>query len=231
MRKKTLRYTILLISNFLLFLFPLSAQEQPVVEQISAEVKPALYRGLTLNLDVYELGSYLLGGDFLSTEVGVEANLKNTFFPVIEVGFGKTDATEDTYNMHYKSAAPYARIGLNYNTMAKGNSKSYLYVGTRYGFTAVKYDVYGPPMEDGIWEGSLPFEYYNQKSQAHWLEFLVGIKAHIYKNFQMGWSFRYKFRLSVKENPNTVPWYLPGYGKNRSTVIGLTYNLIYTLPK
>lgn len=235
LKKKISRYYILrllLLSSILLPVRLHAQQQEKPDERRDAKTEEAavpLYNGTSIAVDVYGIGSKLFGGDFLSSEVSLDVNLKNMFFPVVEIGFGTTNTTDDTYNIHYKSSAPYARVGMNF-TMWKKKSESYFYAGLRYGFTAFKYDVQSPPLEDAIWGGEVPFAHYGEKSNAHWLEFLVGIKAEIFKNFQMGWAIRYKARLSVKDNLNSTPWYIPGMGSNQSTNIGVTYNLIYKLP-
>lgn len=45
--------------------------------------------------------------------------LKNRFIPIIEIGYGHTDTTDDETNIHYKASAPYFRIGMNYNILFK----------------------------------------------------------------------------------------------------------------
>lgn len=198
-------------------------------KDLEEKEKTPLYNGITIGVDAYGIGAKFFGSDFLSSEVSIDVNLKHRFFPVIELGYGTTDTTNDE-GIHYKSSAPFGRIGLNYNTMYKKKSDSYLFVGLRYGFTAFKYDVSAPNINDGIWPGEIPFNYSGEKSNAQWLELVVGVRAQVIKNFQMGWTLRYRNRLSVKENPNTDAWYIPGFGTNKKTILGVTYNLIYKLP-
>lgn len=234
MKKKIAVYIILPIISWCLSGFPLRAQNPPqqeMKEEAQTEEKPMpLYNGATVGVDVFGIGSKLFGGDFLSSEIHVNANLKNRFFPVIELGYGMTDTTDDTYNIHYKSSGPYARIGMDYNTMGKKKSDSFLYVGLRYGFSTFNYDIHSPDLKDLIWGGEVPFNYDGVKSRAQWMEVLLGINVKIIKNFHMGWSIRYKARFSAKEDLNTTPWYIPGYGSNKSTNFGATYSLIYKLP-
>lgn len=231
MKKIITAYIILLMSSLLFIAFPVQAQHPPQPEGVKVEEeKIPLYNGVSIGVDLFGIGNKLFGGDFLSSEVSIDANLKNRFFPIIEIGYGLTDTTDDDYNIHYKSSAPYARIGLDYNTMSKKKSDSFLFAGMRYGFTAFKYDVQAPELEDPIWGSSVPFSYNGINSHAHWIELLVGIRVKIIKNFQMGWTVRYKARLNVKDNINATPWYIPGYGSNKSTNFGFTYNLIYKLP-
>lgn len=102
------------------------------------------------------------------------------------------------------------RNGLQYHVQ-KTHLPGYLYVGLRYGMTSFSYDVDGPAMTDPNYGGliEVPYSYHGQKSNASWLEGLVGIKVKIYKSFCMGWSVRYKMRMSVKNHENSEPWYIP----------------------
>lgn len=82
-----------------------------------------LYNGTYIGVDLYGIGSKVLGGDFLSSEISVGVNLKNRFIPTIEFGMGGTDTWNET-GIHYKSKmAPFFRIGVDYNTMAKRRKK------------------------------------------------------------------------------------------------------------
>ena len=152
-----------LISLLLLFCIglPLLAQQQrpaqtPKRDQKKKEVAEIdtipLYNGTYVGVDLYGIGSKLLGGDFMSSEVSVAVNLKNKFIPTIEFGMGGTDTWSET-GIHYKSKmAPFFRIGVDYNTMAKKKEKnSYLYAGLRYAFSSFKYDVSTMPADDPIW--------------------------------------------------------------------------------
>ena len=203
------------------------------------------YNGTYVGVDLYGIGSKLLGGDFMSSEVSIAVNLKNKFIPTVEFGMGGTDTWSET-GIHYKSkAAPFFRIGVDYNTMAKKKEKnSYLYAGIRYAFSSFKYDVSTLPADDPIWGdnignpslgddywgGSIPFNHPGMKASVQWLEIVLGVKVRIYKNFNMGWSVRMKYKTSASTGEYGDPWYVPGYGKYKSNNMGITYSLIYKLP-
>ena len=68
------------------------------------------------------------------------------------------------------------------------------------------------------------------KTNASWLELVASLKTHVYKGFYLGLSVRYRSLIKVKKSENSEPWYIPGFGKNKSTNFGVTYNLIYKLP-
>lgn len=235
MKKKISRYiSLLLILNSLLLLPSSAWGQKKSKEELKADYKAApLYQGSSIGLEVAGLASHLLGSDILSSEVILQSNLKNRFFPTVEIGYGKTDAIHDTNELHYKTSAPYFRIGMDYNAFyLKPYLPGYLYAGLRFATTSFTYDIEGPNMQDPNYGGIIqtPYVFDGNKSKASWLEAVVGIKVKIYKGFCMGWAVRYKMRMSVTNAENSEPWYIPGFGKNASSSFNLNYNLIYNLP-
>lgn len=107
MEQKISKYSTATIVSLLCLIFslPLQAQQQrpgarPAVkqkakEEIKADTIP-FYNGTYVGVDLFGLGSKLLGGDFLSSEVNVRVNLKKKFIPTVEIGFGQTDTWSDT---------------------------------------------------------------------------------------------------------------------------------------
>ena len=236
-----LRYIILLVINLLFVSVPLSAQTKKmrqvteperskIAEWLDLTDSIPVFQGVSVMTDLVGPGWYAFGGDFFSSEVALEVNLLNRFFPVLEVGYGRTDATNEDTDLHYKTAAPYFRVGLNYNVQYKKKSPGYIFAGGRLGYTSFEYDVDGPPMTDPVWGNEIPFRFSGIKGQALWAELMIGVRAEIYKNFPMGWSFRYKVRLNVKDSPNASPWYIPGFGASDNTAFGATYDIVYRIP-
>lgn len=251
MERKILDFFISL-SLCLLTFVPMQAQNgnrppasAPPKEQKNGteEVDFPLYNGLTVSVDLWGIGSKMLGGDFMSSEVAVDVNLKNRFFPIVEVGYGGTDAWNDN-GTHYKSNAPYFRIGMNYNALYKKKFDNFLFVGLRYAMSSFKYDiealtvndpVWGgnignPNQVDDVWGGSLPYNHKGMKGSMQWFEFCVSIRAHIWNRLYMGWGLRFKFRTSSSTGTYGDPWYVPGFGKYGSNTMGVTYTITYKLP-
>lgn len=164
-KRETLIYTILLGSSLLLCPLRSTAQEKKTATTEEKATVP-LYQGTYVGLDVFGLGSKIFGSDFTSAEVSVEVNLKNRFIPIIEIGYGHTDTTDDETNIHYKASAPYFRIGMNYNILfKKPHLPGYAYGGIRYGFTSFTYDVDAPVMVDPTWGNiTVPFTYNGVKA-------------------------------------------------------------------
>ena len=226
---------------------PMKASQKAEEEKkakIEADTIP-LYNGTYIGVDLYGIGSKALGGDFMSSEIHVGVNLKNRFIPTVEFGMGGTDTWSET-GIHYKSdAAPFFRIGVDYNTMANKKEKnSFLYAGIRYAFSSFNYDVAtmpfedpiwgnnigNPSMEDDVWGGSIPYDHTGMKASVQWFEIVLGVKVRIYKNLNMGWSVRMKYKTKDSIGEYGNPWYVPGYGKYKSNNMGITYSIIYQLP-
>ena len=149
-----------------------------------------------------------------------------------QIGYGSTDTVSEETDIHYKTSAPYFRIGAGYNVFHK---KPYLpgklLVGARLGFSSFSYDVEAPAMNDPVWGGNaIPISYEGVKSNAAWLELVAEVRTNVYKNFHLGFSIRYKSLFCAKKSENSEPWYITGYGKNKSSGFGITYNISYLLP-
>lgn len=254
MEQKILNYSISLAFCLLLSL-PLQAQNSDISappantppkkekKEAKEEVHYPLYNGISVSVDLWGPGSKLFGSDFFSSEVAVDVNLKNRFFPIVELGYGNTDTWSDK-GIHYKTGAPYFRIGMDYNALYNKKHGHMILVGLRYAATSFKYDVealgindpeYGgslgnPNLIDGIWGNSLPFNYKGMKGSMQWAEFCVGIRAHVWKDLYMGWALRFKFRMSSSVAEHGDPWYVPGYGKYNGNTTGVTYTITYKLP-
>ena len=191
-----------------------------------------LYQGTYVGLEATGLIGKLFGSEATGTEASVEVNLKNRYFPIVEIGYTSINTTNDETNIHYKAAAPYFRIGMNYNVFYK---KPYLpghfTVGLRYGVSAFNYDVKAPDLTDPNWgHTNIPLDLKGVKGNATWAELVLGLRTEVYKGFHMGFTIRYRTRLSVKKGENSEPYYIPGFGKNKSSGFGITYNLTYKLP-
>ena len=232
-KRRISTYIIALLTMSSLFGFPTMTfaqkNEKTKVEDLSQQ---PFYQGTMLGVDIFGILGKAFGNEYKSAEANIECNLLNRYFPVFEVGYGSTDTVNEETDIHYKTSAPYFRIGAGYNIFSK---KPYLpgkmLVGARLGFSSFSYDVDAPSMNDPVWgETSIPVSYQGVKSNASWLELVAEVRTNVYKNFHLGFSVRYKSLFSVKKSENSEPWYIPGYGKNKSSGFGITYNISYKFP-
>lgn len=231
-KKRISTYIITLLTVSSLFGLPVTAIAQEKKAKETENIQQPFYQGTMIGVDVSGLLGKAFGSEYTSTEASIECNLLNKYFPVFELGYGSIDTVNEETDIHYKTSAPYFRIGAGYNIFSK---KPYLpgklLVGARLGFSSFSYDVEAPAMSDPVWgETTIPVSYEGVKSKASWLELVAEVRTNVYKNFHLGFSLRYKSLFSVKKSENSEPWYIPGYGKNKSSGFGITYNISYKLP-
>jgi hypothetical protein len=221
----------ILLSSLLLLTLPCATYAQEANDTIIADGK-LTFKGISISADLFGYASALLD-EGTSGEVAIEANFGNRIFPVIAAGYGSIDITDENFGIHYKSGAPFMRVGLNYNfsyTKGKPVRPNYVYGALRFGCSRMKYEVSSPPIHDPVWGGELPFSHDNVNGFASWIELGVGVNVRIMKHFRMGWCIRYKARANVVNSNNSNVGYIPGFGTNRHTRFGATYSLIYEIP-
>lgn len=233
MKKLSISISIIALLTLSSLFFPTSAQAQEAKTPVEEEEKEApFFQGVYAGVDIFGFMSKAFGSDITTTEVSLEANLMNRFFPVLEIGYGSMDTTNDETDIHYKASAPFFRVGVNYNIFnKKPHLPGYFTVGLRYGFSSFDYDVQAPDMVDPNWgHTSVPVVYEGVKSKVSWAELVIGLKTNVYKDFYMGFTVRYRSRLSMTKNEYSEPYYIPGYGRGKPNNFGITYNLVYKLP-
>jgi hypothetical protein len=164
--------------------------------------------------------------DYGQYEGAVRVNLRDRYFPIVEVGLGKADHTNAMTNLRYSTSAPYGRIGIDFNLMKNKHDIYRLYGGVRYAYTSFKYDIEHPGVTDPYWGDVAEFSAKDVKAHYHWAEVLFGVEAKIWGPIHLGWSARYKRRISYKSGDIGKSWYVPGYGKNGGSRLGGTFNVI-----
>ena len=223
----------ILLSSILLF-STVKATAQDVVEKEKKESfwHRLTFKGIGFSADIFGCAASLVS-EYISTEVAVEGNFGNRLYPIVEVGYGWCNTTDETTGIRYRANAPYYKVGFNYNFFTKKekpNPKHYIYGLVRLGWSNFKYDVATPPITDPVWGGEVALDLKDINGSCLWGEVGAGIKVNIAKGFHMGWSVRYKVRFTEKVGKNSKMWYIPGYGTNATNVFGGTYSLIYDIP-
>lgn len=187
--------------------------------------KESLFQGVAVGFDV--CGAVMaVATPYGQYEAFARGNLKETYFPVVEVGVGTSNHTNDESNLHYKVNAPYFRLGCDYNFLKDRHSGNRILCGLRYGFSAFKYDLDGPDLTDPVYGTAHPFVYKGLKGNMHWAEVVAGVETRIWKIFHLGWTIRYRLKLHEKESEVGHAWYIPGYGKSDGHALGGTFNVV-----
>lgn len=235
MYPKILKYiSVIIISLFLPDILHAEQKKEEkgkaeqAVEDITQKKAP-VFGGIAVSADLVGPLMKALGSDYSQMEVAARANFKGKYFPVFELGYGESDCEGEETGNTYKTRAPYFRIGMDYNFTKKWYTGNRLYIGIRYAFSSFKYDISSPNFTDPVWGGEFPFVFNGLSGNSHWGEVVLGIETKIWKIFHLGWNVRYKMRMKHSEAPQGTPWYVPGFGKNGSSCIGGTFNIIFDI--
>jgi hypothetical protein len=57
----------------------------------------------------------------------------------------------------------------------------------------------------------------------HWAEVVFGLDAKVYGPLHLGWSGRYRMRISHNDGDLGKTWYVPGFGIQDSSALGYTF--------
>ena len=208
----------------LLLLSPLGANAQKTF-RIEKDSLP-LFQGFAVSADLMGLIQMQLS-DYGQYEAALRINLHNQYFPIVEVGYGKAEHSNDVITgISYRTKAPYFRVGCDVNLMKNKQSKNRIYGGLRYAFTKYDVEVFREPFPDPTWQWETSFGVHDNPCYQHWAEAVVGIDSQVFGPLHLGWSVRYRRRIAHDDGIMGKTWYVPGFGTQGSTKLGATFNVI-----
>ena len=188
----------------------------------------AFFQGVAVSADLVGPAQLWLS-DYGHYQAELRVNLKGHYFPVVEVGLGKADKEDDVTGIRYSTSAPYGKVGLDVNLLKDKHDVYRFYAGGRYAYTSFKYDLSALPVKDPVYGGKSAYVVKDESCRCHWLEVCAGVDAKVVGPLHLGWSVRYKMRVSHKEGTVGDPWYTPGYGLTSGSRIGATFHVILEL--
>lgn len=183
-----------------------------------------LFKGFAVSVDLVGPVQMLIG-DYGQYEAALRINLKDRYFPIVEVGIGKADHNDDATDISYKTSAPYFKAGVDFNLLKNKHDIYRLFAGARYAFTSFKYDLSHPGATDPVWGDTAPYGAKGVKCSYQWIEAVIGVDAKMWGPVHLGWSLRYRSRVSYDDGALGNSWYVPGYGKTGGSNIGGTFNI------
>lgn len=222
-----LRIAAVISVVMLTFLTANAQQGKKKIVTIAPDTIP-LFRGIAVSTDLVG-PAQLAFGSYGQYQAAMRVNLKDKWFPIIELGIGKANAEDVTTKLTYKSTAPYGRIGMDWNLSKNKHDIYRVYGGFRYAYTSFKYDVSSPGIVDPVWGDKTDFNAKDVSCTYHWLEGVFTIDAKIFGPVRMGWSVRYKRRLFHTHGDIGEAWYVPGYGKSGNSRLGGEFNITFEL--
>ena len=185
-----------------------------------------LFRGFAVSGEVIGALQMMLG-DYGQYEAALRLNLRNRYFPIVEVGYGKASHEDDVVTgIAYHTKAPYFRVGCDFNVAKNKRSDNRVYAGLRYGYTNYKVDISRQPFPDPVWKWDTSFGVKDSPCWQHWAEAVFGVDAQVLGPLHLGWSVRYRRRLFHDDGITGKTWYVPGYGTQDSSNLAATFNVI-----
>lgn len=184
------------------------------------------FRGFAVSADLVGLAQMQLG-DYGQYEAALRVNLHDQYFPILEVGVGRANHEDDEVTgITYKTSAPYFRLGVDFNIMKNKHAPNRIYAGLRYGYTSYKVDISRQTFPDPVWKWDTSYGVTAEQCSQHWAELVFGVDAKIAGPLHLGWTARYRNRLSHNDGQMGNTWYVPGYGIQDSSTLGVTFNVI-----
>ena len=164
-----------------------------------------------------------------SYQGNVQANLKNSYLPVVEIGMG--GATRNlTNNTTFRGEGMFGKLGVDFNLLKpKPGTKinnNYFLAGARIGMSQFNYTTDNLTIEDNYWGGTETINY-SMPATKIWFEIVAGVRVEFFKNLYLGWNVRNKHLLNNGKYGAVTPWYIPGYGRGETSAWGFSYTVGY----
>lgn len=198
------------------------SQEEPEKQRVS---------GLRIGYDLSRLALYYFEPERTAYEISADFEIRKNLYPVFEFGQQKIKLEEPGFN--YLSDGYYFRLGIDYNFQKNYTIDQYemVFIGFRYGFSKQTHSANNITVEDQYWGGFVAEPILEIPFQGHWIELAGGIRAELFKNFFIGWSFRGRLLLVKSKNTAMEAYYIPGYGKaTKRLSVGINYSIYYKIP-
>jgi len=226
------RHILIFIISILIHFSANSQEQRQEKEQDS--VKTKINYAIRVGVDISKPIKSFLDEDSKGLELTGDMRIINNYFAAVELGFEDVLKTEDYLSFTTKGS--YIKLGINYNAYDNWiGMNNQIYVGARYAFSLFEQTLNSyTPNVDGTYfipttvEAGTNFKDLN----AHWLEFLFGMKVETFKNLFLGAQFSVKKMISTKEPENFKNLYIPGFNRvfSNDLGIGFNYTISYNLP-
>ncbi len=221
------RVVVILVTTLVAYHLSLitSSAQAPKNLDLERDTLP-FFRGFAVSAEL--IGAMqMMFGDYGQYEAALRLNLRNRYFPIVEVGYGKANHEEDVVTkIEYKTQAPYFRVGCDFNVAKNKRSANRVYAGLRYAYTNYKVDISRKNLEDPWWKWPTTYNVEGSKCWQHWAEVVFGVDAKVLGPLHLGWSVRYRRRLFHDDGITGKTWYVPGYGTQDSSNLAATFNVI-----
>lgn len=211
-----------------------NAQEVSETKKDSIPLKKERY-GLRLGIDLFKLTRSFYETDYRGLELVGDFRLTRRHYLAAEIG--NENKTVDDDQLNFTTEGTYIKVGFDYNSYENWlNMENIISIGLRYGVSSFSqtlnsYQIYNP----NPYFGEEPIVIDGTKNDgltAQWVEVVAGMKAEVFKNIFVGFSFRLNRLVSQKRPNNFDNLYIPGFNRtyNGDFGVGFNYTVSYFIP-
>lgn len=216
-----------------------NAQSKPIDTKPTDTVIHKQAYGLRIGVDLSRPTISFFEEEYTGLEFVGDYRLSQKYFAAAEIGNEKRSRQEDLYN--FTASGSYIKLGIDYNTYANWyGEQNLIYVGGRYAFSTFSqtindYQIFNTNRywnPDSFAEGANGSQEFTGLS-AHWLEFVLGVKAELFANIYLGGSIRMGILVANNDPDNFKNLFIPGFNKvtdGSSFGVGYNFSISYFLP-
>lgn len=207
---------------------------KPVITDTVVSAKTNRY-GLRVGVDLFKLTRAFYDKDYKGIEFVGDYRLTKKYYLAAELG-NENKTTDDT-RLNSTSKGSYLKAGFDYNAYENWlDMENIISIGMRYGFSSFSqqlntYKIYNANPYFGEAPSIVSGEKYSGLS-ASWIEVVAGLKAKVFNNVFVGFSFQLKKLVSNKKPGNFDNLYIPGFNRtyDGDFGVGFNYTVSYFIP-
>lgn len=195
--------------------------------------------GLRFGADISKVVRSFIDKDYWGAEIVADYRWNYRLYLATEIGKEKKFTPTDYFD--FTTNGQYLKLGADYNTYNNWyGMENMISVGTRYGFSLFDQELNSykiHTLHNEYWQEDLVgkdlsvLNKYTGRT-AHWIEFVLGMKVELLRNFYAGASIRFSALLYHKQDDFPNFW-IPGVQRVwEKGTIGINYNytLTYMIP-
>ncbi len=204
---------------------------------IGSQQNDTIYKnkyGLRVGIDLYNPVYTFIDDSRKGLELVGDYRISSKLFIAAELGYVENTTDEDFVN--FTTNGSYIKAGVDYNAYENWlDMENMIYVGFRYGFSSFSqtlnsFTINNDPFYDNISEVETGEKL--DGLNAHWGEIVLGVKAELFNNLYLGFSFSGKKILSSKQPDNFKNLFAPGFNRVflNNSGFGINYTISYLIP-
>lgn len=221
---------LILLTSFLLLCSSISfTQEDTAVQDSIIKSK----YGLRVGVDLFNPVAAIIDDKRSGLELVGDYRISKKWYIAAELGYLENNSDLD--NIDFTTEGQYIKIGADYNAYENWlDMENAIYLGLRYGLSTFTHKVNSGILNADPIFGDQPITAPQEFDglNAHWVELVIGIKAELFNNLYLGFSFSGKRMITTKEPDNFKNLFVPGFNRVflNNSGFGFNYTLSYLIP-